>query len=80
MDQIQKTGDEHSCDICLKSIDVYDLTCLNQNCRHEFHDECIKRWIKNHTDCPKCRTTWTNIDCWDVIKQLILLDEVKENP
>ena len=41
------------CPICLESdkkswIQFYV-------CGHEFHDECIQKWLIDHHDCPLCR-------------------------
>lgn len=66
MDQSHKTEDQDECAICKISIQMYDLTCMNENCIHVFHDACIKEWIQlkdDKTTCPMCREIWTNIDC-----------------
>ena len=30
-------------------------------CLHEFHSECIKRWLDDENICPECRKPCANI-------------------
>lgn len=43
------------CAICLEKLLPGD--CIKMRlCRHAFHEECIKGWLKsNGTQCPNCR-------------------------
>ena len=42
------------CCICLTSI----TPCLRQTtmCNHQFHNDCITKWLTKHIKCPLCRT------------------------
>jgi len=41
------------CSVC-KDEFVKEDTCLQLPCKHIFHDECIKPWLKTSATCP----TW----------------------
>ena len=70
-----KTADtkKEECTICLQPIQTYDKTCMNLNCDHTFHEDCIKPWCRINVinmiipTCPNCRAKWTNIDCWCIL-------------
>ena len=49
------------CAICLGNILERDKT-LKLNCKHIFHDKCVKPWLEKHDTCPKCRETATKTD------------------
>ncbi|KAG0027325.1 hypothetical protein BGZ81_005698 [Podila clonocystis] len=42
------------CSVC-KDEFVREDTCLQLPCKHIFHDECIKPWLKTSATCPTCR-------------------------
>ncbi|KAF9384783.1 hypothetical protein CPC16_008280 [Podila verticillata] len=42
------------CSVC-KDEFVKEDTCLQLPCKHIFHDECIKPWLKTSATCPTCR-------------------------
>ncbi|EMH75548.1 zinc finger domain containing protein [Entamoeba histolytica HM-1:IMSS-B] len=44
------------CPICLCLIEDSNDVLLTK-CSHIFHKECIQMWLKEHDDCPYCRTT-----------------------
>ena len=44
---------KNNCVICYK--DKKYMTVINK-CLHEFCTKCIELWIKNHNNCPMCRT------------------------
>ncbi|XP_050100586.1 uncharacterized protein LOC126581151 isoform X2 [Anopheles aquasalis] len=41
------------CPICFEKMDENHLRLLS--CSHQFHTECIDRWLENSSDCPICR-------------------------
>ncbi|KAJ7996986.1 hypothetical protein DPEC_G00224220 [Dallia pectoralis] len=44
---------EDPCIICHDEMSNDDLCVLD--CRHSFHGECIKSWLKEQSTCPTCR-------------------------
>ncbi|XP_017546872.2 E3 ubiquitin-protein ligase TTC3 isoform X1 [Pygocentrus nattereri] len=44
---------EDPCIICHEDMAPEDLCVLE--CRHSFHRECIKSWLKEQSTCPTCR-------------------------
>jgi hypothetical protein len=53
-----RTTGERECIICLDTYEPGDTICWAKStkCDHIFHGECAKEWLKNHEDCPLCRT------------------------
>ena len=46
----QYTYDIAECSICLGNDPNFVTTC-----NHNYHDDCLKDWIKAHDSCPMCR-------------------------
>jgi hypothetical protein len=47
--------DEKECDVCLSQFEKYDLVRMLP-CRHEFHADCIDKWLREKDRrCPCCR-------------------------
>ncbi|XP_070700307.1 E3 ubiquitin-protein ligase TTC3 [Pempheris klunzingeri] len=44
---------EDPCIICHDDMSPGDICVLE--CRHSFHDECIRSWLKEKSTCPTCR-------------------------
>ncbi|KAG7217207.1 hypothetical protein INR49_027751 [Caranx melampygus] len=44
---------EDPCIICHEDMSPDDMCVLE--CRHSFHKECIKSWLKEQSTCPTCR-------------------------
>lgn len=57
--KILKGGnDEEDCSICLNKITSDNI--ITDECNHNFHKDCLKRWCENQSDieqtkCPLCR-------------------------
>lgn len=43
-----------TCAICLDSYEDHDEIALS-NCKHNFHLECIEKWMFQQRSCPICR-------------------------
>lgn len=45
------------CPICLLSIDETSTTTdvMTAPCKHQFHSDCLKRWMVRKMECPVCR-------------------------
>jgi len=56
------------CSICLDNYERGEkmATPKTDKCNHVYHEECIKIWLKDHDDCPLCRTNLVNFDVTDV--------------
>jgi hypothetical protein len=48
------------CAICTEPYDANDLVSYSKGlrCRHNFHPECIRRWLVLRNDCPCCRSRY----------------------
>ena len=44
-----------SCAICLGEFEAGDCVITLPACFHEFHEECVSRWLMDKTTCPICR-------------------------
>lgn len=45
---------EITCNICLDTFKVGNIIRILE-CKHEFHEDCIIRWLKSRNTCPVCR-------------------------
>ena len=44
-----------NCAICQDDIKETDSIRRLEFCDHEFHENCIDRWLLNNASCPLCR-------------------------
>ncbi|KAJ0546771.1 putative transcription factor C2H2 family [Helianthus annuus] len=44
------------CIVCLSEVTLGDRYAILERCRHEFHVDCVEAWLKDHPNCPLCRT------------------------
>ena len=45
---------DHPCSICCEEPKENDkITTLP--CKHHYHENCVKKWLKMHNSCPICR-------------------------
>lgn len=50
------SSNDEPCSICLQIVaENKENKWKRMPCTHEFHVECIDRWINEHNNCPKCR-------------------------
>ena len=49
---------EAECCVCLDKYEAGDTICASKNteCTHVYHKDCVMDWLKNHNQCPLCRT------------------------
>ncbi|KAL1555799.1 E3 ubiquitin-protein ligase DZIP3-like [Salvia divinorum] len=53
-DTDQDENEDEVCCICLD--DLYSGSVTTLNCRHEFHPDCIRRWLVcGQNFCPLCK-------------------------
>lgn len=50
---LAKNCDEN-CSICQENYKYNEKLCVN-SCGHEFHFNCLNKWIKYNLSCPLCR-------------------------
>ena len=43
------------CTICLLEFKHKDTLFVLPRCRHQFHEDCLGKWIKSNITCPNCR-------------------------
>ncbi|KAK8615011.1 hypothetical protein V6N13_068797 [Hibiscus sabdariffa] len=48
-----EAGDK-TCVICLNELEV-GFEAARMPCSHDFHDDCIKKWLRQSHYCPICR-------------------------
>ncbi|CAI9280848.1 unnamed protein product [Lactuca saligna] len=44
------------CIVCLSEVALGERLAVLERCRHGFHVECVEAWLKDHPNCPLCRT------------------------
>ena len=49
------------CQICLDEYKENE-TIMTLPCFHEYHEECISIWLRQHNFCPICRHPITELD------------------
>ena len=42
------------CNICFEKLVLKETQILH--CNHEFHDDCIEKWLEENNTCPYCRS------------------------
>ena len=68
---------ENFCLICLNQYsDDDNIVILPCDARHNFHEACIKEWLRNKNKCPICRTpvTESNLREFSLVQ---MLDKLK---
>jgi len=50
---------ETNCTVCLDELGqmTTETRHVELPCKHRFHTECLKGWLKEHRNCPVCRST-----------------------
>lgn len=46
--------EENDCSICLSELKMHEMF-IHLQCRHLFHEKCIKDWLKTKNQCPICK-------------------------
>lgn len=44
----------NSCSICYEKFELGETT-IKLNCRHLYHEDCVRTWLQTHSTCPLCR-------------------------
>uniref|UniRef100_A0A1B0FCG1 RING-type domain-containing protein n=1 Tax=Glossina morsitans morsitans TaxID=37546 RepID=A0A1B0FCG1_GLOMM len=42
------------CSVCLENFEL-NQTVRKLGCSHEFHSQCVDKWLKSKATCPLCR-------------------------
>ncbi|PIN19463.1 hypothetical protein CDL12_07866 [Handroanthus impetiginosus] len=53
-DEYMKARDSLCC-VCLGELEVKEEVVQVASCKHVFHTECIRHWLRNNLTCPLCR-------------------------
>eukprot|EP01083_Nonionella_stella_P033442 91556_1 len=56
-DVSDEDSNDNRCGICLSNLDDPTKTVTGE-CRHTYHTNCIKTWIKQKNTCPLCIREW----------------------
>jgi hypothetical protein len=51
-----KTKKESDCTICMEKIEK-NTSVYKISCNHEFHKQCLDKWLKEKFECPTCRSS-----------------------
>uniref|UniRef100_A0A1A9VZU0 RING-type domain-containing protein n=1 Tax=Glossina brevipalpis TaxID=37001 RepID=A0A1A9VZU0_9MUSC len=46
--------EEACCTVCLNDFHLNEII-RKLPCNHDFHVDCIDKWLKSHHNCPNCR-------------------------
>ncbi|KAI3732550.1 hypothetical protein L1987_63756 [Smallanthus sonchifolius] len=46
-----------NCIVCLSEVALGDRLAVLERCKHGFHVDCVEAWLKDHPNCPLCRTS-----------------------
>ena len=44
------------CTICL--LQLCDESVIELNCKHQYHENCIKEWLNHKVECPLCKAKY----------------------
>ncbi|OIW18176.1 hypothetical protein TanjilG_31296 [Lupinus angustifolius] len=53
--EMNLSGLDTECVICLSEFTKDDKVRVLPKCNHGFHVPCIDKWLNSHSSCPKCR-------------------------
>ncbi|KAJ0537411.1 putative transcription factor C2H2 family [Helianthus annuus] len=53
----KKDDDDEVCVICLEEYQGEDMIGTMVACKHNYHEDCIKKWLIRNTKCAICRLT-----------------------
>lgn len=62
--------DKRNCSICQQNEFVKNDEIGMVDCRHEFHVDCIKKWLLRKNKCPNCRSKGLAV-CWVFEKEQV---------
>ncbi|XP_038707002.1 RING-H2 finger protein ATL66-like [Tripterygium wilfordii] len=48
---------EGECCICLSLLEDEDKVKVLPDCNHEYHSECVDKWLSTQSSCPLCRAS-----------------------
>jgi hypothetical protein len=56
--RINVETDDVICSICINPVEK-NSRMAKLSCKHQFHKDCIYKWLKNKLSCPCCRQQFT---------------------
>ena len=52
--------DNDKCSICIESFTKEEIVVKIEKCSHNFHKDCIHKWLQINNSCPVCRIKQDN--------------------
>ena len=65
------------CIVCLSDVTLVEKYATLERCKHGFHVECVEAWLKDHPNCPLCRTPISGDD-QDTHKHTVYIKKLYE--
>ncbi|XP_059309626.1 RING-H2 finger protein ATL78-like [Lycium ferocissimum] len=53
--ELEHSGFDSECVICLSEFGIGEKVKVLPKCNHCFHVQCIDKWLNSHSSCPTCR-------------------------
>ena len=50
-----KENSDQKCTICFSQYEEKQIITKIQNCKHDFHFECLEEWLGKEKVCPVCK-------------------------
>lgn len=57
-----KEDGNDACSICQEKLLPFSIIRQIERCEHFFHQECIEKWLGEHTTCPLCMQQISSAD------------------
>lgn len=66
--EMMETDSQVSCVVCLCDFELEQWLKV-MPCHHEFHSDCISKWLKENNTCPLCRS-----DIAERLRKTVIMD------
>ncbi|KAJ9568468.1 hypothetical protein OSB04_004434 [Centaurea solstitialis] len=59
---VNSSSSRVDCIVCLSEVVLGEKLAMLERCGHGYHVECLEGWLKDHPNCPLCRTPVSGSD------------------